>query len=93
MFIFSKKTSLYSYAVTASYDIGWDDTSTIEHRQYPCLYHKFPEVELQPLQRYFDTTPELDGWTTNRAVINLVTPSSINFRQKLWGTACVLIPC
>lgn len=75
-------TSLYSYAVTASYDIGWDDTSTIEHRQYPCLYHKFPEVELQPLQQYFDTTPELDGWTTNRAVINLVTPSSINFRHN-----------
>ena len=75
-------TSLYSYGVTASYDIGWDDTSTIEHRQYPCLYHKLPEVELQPLQQYFDTTPELRGWTTNRAVINLVTPSSINFRHN-----------
>ena len=31
-------TDLYTMSVTANYEIGWDDTSTIENRQYPCLH-------------------------------------------------------
>ena len=72
-------TDLYTHAVTAKYEIGWDDTSTIENRQYPCLHSDMQRVELEQLMHYFYNTPELEEWEYQRAVINLVTPSSINF--------------
>ena len=72
-------TDLYTHAVTAKYEIGWDDTSTIENRQYPCLHSDMQRVELEQLMHYFYNTPELEEWDYQRAVINLVTPSSINF--------------
>ena len=72
-------TSLYTYAVTADYRIGWDDTSTIENRQYPCLHSEMTEIDISPFMHYFNTTTELEGWNFEKAIFNLVTPSSINF--------------
>lgn len=72
-------TTIYTHAVTAEYRIGWDDTSTIENRQYPCLHHDMQRVEVNPFMHYFYNTPELADWEYEKSVINLVTPSSINF--------------
>jgi len=74
-------STLYSLAVTGNYSIGWDDTSTIENRQYPCLYMEFPKIEWAELQQYFDNCPELAGLEVQKGVVNLTTPSSINFRH------------
>lgn len=72
-------TDLYTHAVTAKYEIGWDDTSTIENRQYPCLHSDMQVIELSDLMPYLLDTPELERWYFKKAVLNLVTPSSINF--------------
>lgn len=74
-------TTLYTQAVTATYEIGWDDTSTIENRQYPCLHHDYDRTDLGEFMHYFYNTPELQNYTYEKAVINLVTPSSVNFRH------------
>ena len=74
-------TSIYTHAVTADYQIGWDDTSTIENRQYPCLHSDMQRIEMSSHMHYFYDTPELEDWNYEKAVINLVTPASINFRH------------
>ena len=74
-------TTLYTHAVTANYEIGWDDTSTIENRQYPCLHHDVSRADLGEFMHYFYDTPELKNYNYEKSVINLVTPSSVNFRH------------
>ena len=32
----SHREQLYMFSITTNYKIGWDDTATFEHRQYPC---------------------------------------------------------
>ncbi len=73
-------TDLYTMSVTANYEIGWDDTSTIENRQYPCLHSSVDLQELTQFKHYF-TVDELQNTTLEKVVINLTTPSSVNFRH------------
>ena len=32
------REQFYMHAINANYQLGWDDTATFEHRQYPCLH-------------------------------------------------------
>ena len=73
-------TDLYTMSVTANYEIGWDDTSTIENRQYPCLHSDLNLLELERYSPYFKL-PELEHTILEKAVINLTMPSSVNFRH------------
>ena len=40
---------IYVFCVTAQYEIGWDDSATFEHRQYPCLHHSLTDDEWKEL--------------------------------------------
>ena len=33
------REQLYMLAINTNYQIGWEDTSTFENKQYPCLHH------------------------------------------------------
>ena len=34
------REGLYMFSSSTDYQIGWEDVSTFETRQYPCLHHK-----------------------------------------------------
>tara|TARA_R100000656_G_C3925993_1_gene123847 strand:+ start:252 stop:794 length:543 start_codon:yes stop_codon:yes gene_type:complete len=80
----SHREQIYMFSIMTEYKIGWDDTATFEHRQYPCLHHTLTSKEwaeldiingLQDKQlRYRLTSLSFD-----EATINLATPASIQF--------------
>ena len=77
-----KREELYMMSVTTDYKIGWDDSSTIEYRQYPCFYHEVTKQEWEDLDFLNNITnipEELNDLTFTKAVINLVTPSAVHF--------------
>ena len=45
----SHREQVYMFSIMADYKIGWDDTATFEHRQYPCLHHSLTPQEWQEL--------------------------------------------
>ena len=45
----SHREPLYMFSITTNYKIGWDDTATFEHRQYPCLHHTITPSEWKEL--------------------------------------------
>ena len=75
---------LYMTAVNAEYKLGWEDTTALENRQYPCLHHKLSSQEweeLNLLDALCDNTLRklLSNYKYENATINLATPSSIQF--------------
>jgi hypothetical protein len=78
------REQLYMFSITTDYKIGWDDTATFEHRQYPCLHHTLTPVEwkeLNIIEGLQDNSLKdiLNNLTFNEATINLATPSSVQF--------------
>ena len=43
------RSDIYLMAITANYQIGWDDSSVFEHRQYPCLHHSMTKESWEQL--------------------------------------------
>ena len=81
----SAREQLYMLCVTTDYKIGWDDTSTFENRQYPCLHHTITDSEWNDLhfraniidkERWHDLTSDL---IYAEATINLATHASVQF--------------
>ena len=69
-------------SVSANYQIGWDDSSTIEYRQYPCFFHELSKNEwtnLDLLNSALNIPEELNDLVYEKSVINLVTPSAVHF--------------
>jgi hypothetical protein len=72
------------HAVNADYKIGWDDTSTFEHRQYPCLHSDISRADWSTLAFIEGIQHEplkdiVKDLAFDKAVINLAMPSSIQF--------------
>ena len=44
-----QREELYMMSVSAKYQIGWDDSSTIEYRQYPCFFKELTKKEWEGL--------------------------------------------
>tara|TARA_X000001382_G_scaffold129483_1_gene121631 strand:- start:641 stop:1180 length:540 start_codon:yes stop_codon:yes gene_type:complete len=75
---------IYMFAIAADYKIGWDDTSTFEHRQYPCLHHEISFADWRELDFFEgiideDLKQQLSSLSFKKAVINLATPSAIQY--------------
>ena len=43
------RSDIYLMAITADYQIGWDDSSVFEHRQFPCLHHMISKEKWEQL--------------------------------------------
>ena len=90
----SHREQVYMFSIMADYKIGWDDTATFEHRQYPCLHHSLTPQEWQELDfvgglQVESLYKELDGLSFDEATINLATPSSMQFPHT-HGSSTVL---
>ena len=89
------REQLYVFCATTDYQIGWSDTSTFEHRQYPNLHHTlspqewkdsmFMESIINP-----DLISKLSGLKFDSATINLSFPSSINFPHTHGGSTVLV---
>ena len=80
----SVRSSIYLLAITANYNIGWDDTSVFEHRQFPCLHHtltknEWEQIDLINTIQNHDLRNKLKKLSFVSATINLSVPSSIQF--------------
>jgi len=80
------RSDLYFLAVSAKYTIGWDDTSVIENRQYPCLHHtlskdKWEQLDLINRIGDHELRNQLNELSYASATINLAVPSSIQFQH------------
>jgi len=78
------RSDIYLLAITAQYQIGWDDTSVFEHRQFPCLHHTITKKEWEQLGlingiRNQELKAKLHKLKFVSATINLAVPSSIQF--------------
>ena len=79
------REALYMLCVTTDYKIGWDDSSTFEHRQYPCLHHSLSDAEWNDLnfKESIQNKPKWQELTKDliytESVINLATHASIQF--------------
>ena len=78
------RSNIYLLAITANYQIGWDDTSVFEHRQFPCLHHALTKNEWAQLDMIneiqdHDLRNKLKKLSFVSATINLAVPSSIQF--------------
>ena len=87
---------LYMTAVNAEYKLGWEDTTGLENRQYPCLHHKLSSQEweeLNLLDALCDNTLRklLSNYKYENATINLATPSSIQFPHTHGQSIKVLV--
>lgn len=88
------RDQFYMYAVSANYKIGWEDSATFENRQYPCLHNEIEREEWENLQFIEGVQnpllrSELSKLSFQEAVINLVTPASIQFPHT-HGSSVVL---
>ena len=79
------REQLYMLCATTSYKIGWDDTTTFENRQYPCLHHTLSFSEWTELN-FIDNILQREKWdiltknlTFQEATINLATHASVQF--------------
>ncbi len=73
-------------AITANYNIGWDDSSVFEHRQYPCLHHSVKKESWEQLNlvneiQNHELRNKLEELSFVSATINLAVPSSIQFQH------------
>ena len=80
----SHREQLYMFSITTNYKIGWDDTATFEHRQYPCLHHTITSSEWKELGiieglQSSNLKDILNNLSFDEATINLATPSSMQF--------------
>lgn len=80
------RSDIYLTAITAKYQIGWDDTSVFEHRQYPCLHHvlsksKWGQLDLINRIQNHELKDKLNQVSFVSATINLAVPSSIQFQH------------
>ena len=80
------RSDIYLLAITAKYNIGWDDTSVFEHRQYPCLHHNLTKNEWEQLglisrMRNQTLANKLNELSFVSATINLAVPSSVQFQH------------
>jgi len=88
------REEIYMYAINADYKIGWGDTSTFEYRQYPCLHSDISRADWRQLDfiEGIQNEPMKDlvkDLQFDKAVINLATPSSIQFPHT-HGTSTVI---
>ena len=78
------RSNIYLLAITAKYQIGWDDTSVFEHRQFPCLHHTLTKNEWAQLDlineiQDHNLKNKLKKLSFVSDTINLAVPSSIQF--------------
>ena len=80
------RSDIYLMAITANYNIGWDDSSVFEHRQYPCLHHSMTKETWEQLNlvneiQNHELRNKLEELSFVSATINLAVPSSIQFQH------------
>ena len=76
--------SLYSFAQSSTFRIGWADSVLAENKKYQFLHSTYSKDDLDRLGflSHLEQTPvanETLGFTLSNCVLNLSTPSDINF--------------
>jgi len=75
---------LYSFAQNSLYRIGWADSSAIENKKHKSLHamYSLEDIERINLVATLKATPvgqEMEGFNLTKCVMNLSTPSDVNF--------------
>jgi len=76
--------SLYAFALSSKFQIGWADSVQAEHRKHQFLHSVFSIEDLNraDLLGRLGKTPvaqEMVGYTLSKCILNLSTPSDVNF--------------
>ena len=84
----SHREHVYMFSIMTDYKIGWDDTATFEHRQYPCLHHTLTSKEWKELGiidglQDKELKHKLTDLSFDEATINLATPASMTAAAKI----------
>jgi hypothetical protein len=84
MFDMSYRSKLYQYMRGSLFMIGWADSSSPEKRGYQFLHSVHSEEDLKSVEfiERLQQTPvgqELVGYSVAKAIVNLSTPSDVNF--------------
>ena len=84
VFDFAYKQDIYAFVTKSLFQIGWADGSLIENKKHMFLHSAYSETDLNRLG-YLDrianspVAKETEGYKLVHAVVNLSTPSDINF--------------
>ena len=76
--------SIFAFAKVSKFQIGWADSQTYENQGYQYLHSIFSEEDIARLEIVdrLKNTPvarEMIGYTLKKCVLNLSTPSDVNF--------------
>jgi hypothetical protein len=84
VFDFSYQDALYNFAKTSLFRIGWADSTTPEKAHHQLLYSSYSEEDIARLgllDRLMQSPvhDELIGYRVSKCILNLSTPSDVNF--------------
>lgn len=76
--------SLFATAIASNFRIGWADSRAFEKQQYQFLHSVYSPEDVDQLQivERLKRTPvaqEMEGYALSKCIINLSTPSDVNF--------------
>ena len=76
-----KTQEIYNYVLQSFYQIGWEDGTEPEHKQYPNLYSKYSIKDLEQIDILNPILKKLDlnkkDYST--CIVNLTKPLDVNF--------------
>jgi len=84
VFDLAYRQQIYNFIQSSLFQIGWADGVIVENKKHMFLHSAYSEEDLERLGylEALKATPvkaELDGYKVSKAVVNLSTPSDVNF--------------
>lgn len=78
------RNRIYRFAQESSFRIGWADATTVENKKHQFLHSTYSGDDLDRLGiieriKASPVAGELDGYVITNCVLNLSTPSDVNF--------------
>jgi len=78
------RQDIYAWAMQAKFQLGWEDSTLAERRQYMYLHARFNAEEIAKTGLLMQLAPtpvfaEISGLAFSHAVLNLSTPSDVHF--------------
>lgn len=84
LFSLQYRTYLYKFVNSSLFRIGWEDSSDQDKQSYRNLYSSYSDKDFYDsgficeLEKT-DAIKELDGYKISKVIVNLSTPSDVNF--------------
>jgi hypothetical protein len=84
VFALAYRISLYTFAKSSLFRIGWQDSIEIEKAHYHSLHSSYSEEDISRIDLLSEllqssVADELCGYKISKCVLNLSTPSDVNF--------------